>query len=43
MVIAGYPSFGDIVREALFDPNTSITAGLLNARDDLATAIMAAK
>lgn len=42
VVIPGYPSLGDILREALFDPNTSITAGLLNARDDLATAIMAA-
>jgi hypothetical protein len=28
--------------EVFFDPNTSITAGILNARDDLATAIMAA-
>ncbi len=29
-----------ILNDALFDPNTSITAGILNARDDLATAIM---
>ncbi|MEB3069220.1 hypothetical protein [[Mycobacterium] vasticus] len=31
-----------VVNEALFDPNTSITAGILNARDDLANAVMAA-
>lgn len=28
--------------DPLFDPNTSITAGLLNARDDLATAVFTA-
>ncbi|HEU4361537.1 MAG TPA: hypothetical protein VFR27_08495 [Mycobacterium sp.] len=28
--------------DPLFDPNTSITAGLLNARDDLATAVLTA-
>jgi hypothetical protein len=26
----------------VFDPSTSITAGILNARDDLAVAVMAA-
>ncbi|MEB3033996.1 DUF1214 domain-containing protein [[Mycobacterium] nativiensis] len=31
-----------ILNDALFDPNTSITAGILNARDDLATAVMTA-
>lgn len=34
--------FGSILSDALFDPNISITAGILNARDDLATSIMAA-
>lgn len=28
--------------DPIFDPNTSITAGLLNARDDLATAVLTA-
>ncbi|MEB3048604.1 hypothetical protein KV112_02440 [Mycolicibacter sp. MYC123] len=32
--------FGQILTETLTDPATSITAGLLNARDDLAVAIM---
>lgn len=31
-----------ILNDALFDPNTSISAGILNARDDLATAVMTA-
>jgi hypothetical protein len=30
------------LEDALFDPNTSITAGLLNAADDLATAVLTA-
>lgn len=30
------------INDALFDPNTSILAGLLNARDDFATAILTA-
>lgn len=38
----GGQQFGSILNDALTDPNTSITAGILNARDDLATAIMAA-
>lgn len=38
----GGQQFGSILNDALFDPNTSITAGILNARDDLATAIMTA-
>lgn len=38
----GGQQLSSILNEALFDPNTSITAGILNARDDLATAIMAA-
>lgn len=33
---------GGTVADALFDPNSSITAGILNARDDLATAVFAA-
>ena len=31
---------GSLVNDTLFDPNTGIVAGLLNARDDLATAIL---
>jgi hypothetical protein len=31
---------GTTLEDALFDPNTSITAGLLNAADDLATAVL---
>ena len=42
LLIPGYPSIGAVIHEALLDPNTSITAGLLNARDDLATAVLAA-
>jgi hypothetical protein len=33
---------GSTLDEALVDPNTSITAGLLNAADDLATAVLTA-
>jgi hypothetical protein len=33
---------GSLVNDTLFDPNTGIVAGLLNARDDLATAILTA-
>lgn len=33
---------GSTLNDALFDPNTSITAGLLNAADDLATAVLTA-
>jgi hypothetical protein len=33
---------GSLLNDALFDPNTSITAGLLNAADDLATAVLTA-
>jgi hypothetical protein len=33
---------GSTLEDALFDPNTSITAGLLNAADDLATAVLTA-
>ncbi|MCV7329421.1 hypothetical protein [Mycobacterium cookii] len=33
---------GSLVNDTLFDPNTGIIAGLLNARDDLATAILTA-
>jgi hypothetical protein len=29
-----------VFKDALFDPNTGIVAGFLNARDDLATAIL---
>lgn len=39
---AGDQQLGSILNGALFDPNTSITAGILNARDDLATAILTA-
>jgi hypothetical protein len=33
---------GSLVDETVFDPNTGIIAGLLNARDDLATAVLTA-
>jgi hypothetical protein len=33
---------GSLLHDALLDPNTGIIAGLLNARDDLATAILTA-
>ncbi len=33
---------GSLVNDTLFDPNTGIVAGLLNARDDIATAILTA-
>ncbi len=36
----GGQQFGTILSDALFDPSISITAGILNARDDLATAVM---
>lgn len=35
----GTQRLASVVDDALFDPNTSITAGILNARDDLATAV----
>jgi hypothetical protein len=38
----GADRFGTTLSDALFDPNTSITAGILNARDDLAVAVSAA-
>jgi hypothetical protein len=38
----GGQQLGSILNEALFDPSTSITAGIFNARDDLATAVMTA-
>jgi hypothetical protein len=33
---------GSLLNESLLDPNTGIIAGLLNARDDLATAVLTA-
>ncbi|MGH3562852.1 MAG: hypothetical protein ACRDTN_13920 [Mycobacterium sp.] len=36
----GVQGLGTVVNETLTDPATSITAGILNARDDLAVAIM---
>ena len=33
---------GSLLNESLFDPNTGMIAGLLNARDDLATAVLTA-
>ena len=33
---------GSLVNDTLFDPNTGIIAGFLNARDDLATAVLTA-
>ncbi|MGB8209506.1 MAG: hypothetical protein WCF69_18255 [Mycobacterium sp.] len=33
---------GSLLDETVFDPNTGIIAGLLNARDDLATAVLTA-
>jgi hypothetical protein len=41
--VTGVGGLGQIVNEALTDPATSITAGFLNARDDLAVAIMNAR
>ena len=38
----GIEGVGKVLYDAVFDPNISITAGFLNARDDLATAIFAA-
>ncbi|MGH3563896.1 MAG: hypothetical protein ACRDTN_19490, partial [Mycobacterium sp.] len=42
LLLPGGPQLDAILNDALLDPNTSITAGLLNARDDLATAILTA-
>lgn len=39
---SGGQQFGTILSDALFDPNTSIISGLLNARDDLATSVFTA-
>lgn len=39
---SGVQELGSIANGAFLDPNTSITAGLLNARDDLTTAIITA-
>lgn len=36
----GVPSLATVLTEMLTDPTTSITAGFLNARDDLAVAVM---
>ena len=33
---------GSLLNDTLFDPNTGIIAGFLNARDDLATAVLTA-
>jgi hypothetical protein len=33
---------GSLLNDTVFDPNTGIVAGLLNARDDLATAVLTA-
>lgn len=41
-LFSGDERLGSIVYDALFNPNTSITAGILNARDDLATAVFTA-
>ncbi|MEZ0383301.1 hypothetical protein [Mycobacterium sp. pW045] len=39
---SGGQQLGATLTDALFDPNISITAGILNARDDLATAVITA-
>ncbi|MEB3033253.1 hypothetical protein [[Mycobacterium] nativiensis] len=39
-LLASFNSFGTILNDALFDPATSISAGLLNARDDLSVALL---
>lgn len=39
---SGGQQLGSILDSALFDPNTGIIAGMLNARDDLATAVLTA-
>jgi hypothetical protein len=36
----GVPSLATVLNEMVSDPTTSLTAGLLNARDDLAVAVM---
>jgi hypothetical protein len=33
---------GSLLNDTVFDPNTGIIAGFLNARDDLATAVLTA-
>ncbi|WP_343710480.1 hypothetical protein [Mycobacterium sp.] len=39
-VVKGIGGLGSVANETLTDPGTSITAGFLNARDDLAVSIM---
>jgi hypothetical protein len=39
-LMASFNSFGTILNDALFDPATSISAGFLNARDDLSVALL---
>ncbi|MEB3019870.1 hypothetical protein [[Mycobacterium] crassicus] len=39
-LMASFNSFGTILNDALFDPATSVSAGFLNARDDLSVALM---
>ncbi|MGH3561288.1 MAG: hypothetical protein ACRDTN_05655, partial [Mycobacterium sp.] len=39
-LLTGFTGLGTVFNETLTDPATSITAGILNARDDLAVAIM---
>lgn len=39
-LMASLNSFGTLIDDALFDPATSITAGFLNARDDLGVALL---
>ncbi|WP_133164948.1 hypothetical protein [Mycolicibacter virginiensis] len=41
-LFAGGQQFGTILSDSLFDPNTSIISGILNARDDLATSVFTA-
>jgi hypothetical protein len=40
---AGVQGLGTLIQQTLVDPGTSVTAGFLNARDDLAVAISNAK
>lgn len=39
-LMASFNSFGTILNDALFDPATSISAGFLNAHDDLSVALL---
>ncbi len=39
-LLSSFNAFGTVINDALFDPATSITAGFLNARDDLSVGLL---